>query len=590
MMKLFTSRGDLSQECHPERTPVNSSDLRLPKPAANLHKSAFVTTLGTILLALALVTVTNSGHAETKPTDDPILHAMQAELDREKAVLVLPGMQRPYFIEYRLDDIATYEAVANYGALTREEQGHQRLVRVMVRIGDYASDSSTARADGAVQMAPRDNDPVALQYALWTATDEAYKLALRTLAAKQAALKQFQSAPMQQDFAPAHPETFLGPVATLDLDRTEWKRRLVEASGLFLSDPEVRSFASDVQYSTTDLRAVAVNRYLVNTEGTSVRQGYSGYNAAVSVGGQAPDGMRLARDNGTVATTASELETWPQFHKRVLDDLKSLEALRKAPLVSADDYHGPVLFSGDAAADVFNKLFLPNVEAERPEMGTTARTQGAYNSSLHSAVLPENFSVKDDPLLTTFEGRHLLGAYPVDDEGVPASSVELVKSGKLESYLLGRTPIKDFPDSDGHGRAAPGQPAHASAGVLVVSAANPLPPTELHARLLALAKEQGHDVYEVETLGGPDLSPRLLFATHPDGSRTLVRGAAFTELDTRTLRSGILAGGSDSYVSSTLGAVPYTVIAPPLLFGDIGVKRATEEQQKLPYYPPPPSK
>jgi hypothetical protein len=36
-----------------------------------------------------------------------------------------------------------------------------------------------------------------------------------------------------------------------------------------------------------------------------------------------------------------------------------------------------------------------------------------------------------------------------------------------------------------------------------------------------------------------------------------------------------------------MGAVPVTTIAPSLLFDDIGVKRATEEQQKLPYYAPP---
>jgi TldD protein len=33
--------------------------------------------------------------------------------------------------------------------------------------------------------------------------------------------------------------------------------------------------------------------------------------------------------------------------------------------------------------------------------------------------------------------------------------------------------------------------------------------------------------------------------------------------------------------------VPVTTIAPSLLFDDISVKRATEEQQKLPYYAPP---
>ena len=44
---------------------------------------------------------------------------------------------------------------------------------------------------------------------------------------------------------------------------------------------------------------MAVNRYLVNTEGTVVRQGYTGYSANISVGGQAADGMQLSRDNGT---------------------------------------------------------------------------------------------------------------------------------------------------------------------------------------------------------------------------------------------------------------------------------------------------
>ena len=74
---------------------------------------------------------------------------------------------------------------------------------------------------------------------------------------------------------------------------------------------------------------------------------------------------------------------------------------------------------------------------------------------------------------------------------------------------------------------------------------------------------------------------------HPDGTRQLVRGAVFDELDTRSLRSDIVAAGVDEYVSNSLGTIPATTIAPSLLFDDIGVKRATLEQQKLPYYGPP---
>jgi hypothetical protein len=452
--------------------------------------------------------VTYSAVPQDLAKDDPVLRAMQTELDREQAQLVLPGMQRPYFIEYRLDDFATYQAAANFGALVREETGHQRIVRVTVRIGSYTTDSSSSRGEGSVALAPTDNNPQAIRTCLWNATDEAYKNALRAYSAKQAALKRFETPPTEKDFAPAKAVTSIGPLVALDMDRAEWKRRIVEASGLYASDPEVRADAANVQYSSASLRGLAVNRYLVNSEGTVVREGYSGYSANISVGGQAPDGMQLARDNGTTAATASEMETWPQFRQRVIDDLKSLQALRNAPVVSAEDYHGPVLFSGDAVADVMDRLFIPNVEADRPEMGTTARTQGIYTSSFHARVLPDFLNATDDPSMTTFAGRKLLGAYAVDDEGVPAQAVDVAVNGKLENYLIGRTPVRDFPASNGHGRAAVGQAARSRQGVMLFQPNAPLSAAAMNARLLAMAKEQGRDVYAVETLGG-DLAPRL---------------------------------------------------------------------------------
>lgn len=121
---------------------------------------------------------------------------------------------------------------------------------------------------------------------------------------------------------------------------------------------------------------------------------------------------------------------------------------------------------------------------------------------------------------------------------------------------------------------------------MIVKSNQPLTKDALNKRLLSMAKDQGHDVYAVETLGGPFV-PRLLYLVHQDGTRQLVRGAAFDELDTRSLRSDIVAAGGDPYVDQTLGPIPTTTIAPSLLFDDVGIKRATVEQEKLPYYPPP---
>jgi TldD protein len=529
--------------------------------------------------------------AQTKPMiTDPLLKAMQQELDRERDLLLLPNMQRPYFIEYRLDDYQTYEAVANFGALTEEQRQHQRIVRVTVRIGDYTSDSSSSRGDGSVELAPEDNDPAALRYALWTTTDEAYKLALRAYATKQAQLKRFEKPPTEKDFSAAKPTVEIEPMLKLEINAEEWKKRLIDASGAFMTDPALRAVAPQVQFSSARLNGIVVNRFIVNTEGTVVRHGYSGYSANYDVNGQADDGMRLERDNGSSAATADKLESAAAFHKRAIDDVKSFAELRAAPLADAEDFHGPVLFSGDAATDVLNRLFVPNVEADRPEMGTTARTMGAYQSSYKARVLPEILNVVDDPRETTVDGHSVVGAYQVDDEGVPAQAVQLVDHGKLMNYLIGRTPVRDFPSSNGHGRAAPGQGARAAAGVMIFKAVTPVPAAEMHQKLVAMAREQDRDVYEVETLGG-ELVPRVLYRVHPDGTRQLIRGAVFDELDNRSLRSDIVAAGNDPYVNNVLGPIPQTTVAPSLLFGDIGVKRAAEEQQKLPYYTPPePSK
>lgn len=539
-------------------------------------------------LLLSFVAITGCAvplSAQTAPAD-PILTAMQQELAREKELLVLPGMQRPYFIEYRLEDLVTYDATANYGALTREDQGRQRVVRVTVRIGDYQTDSSSARGDGSLALAPADNDADALKFALWTATDEAYKNALRAYAAKQAALKRFQNPPTADDFTPAKGVTAIEPLLTFDLDKTEWKRRIVEASGLYATDPQVKGFAADVQYSVSNVRGFVLNRYTVNTDGALLRHGYAGYTASIAVGGQAADGMQLGRENGPTSTTAAGLGDWAAFRQRTIDNLKSFDALRHAPVVDAEDYHGPVLFSGDAAASVFNRLFVPNVEADRPEMGTSARTQGAFQSSYHSRVLPEFLNVVDDSTRRTLGSQGLIGAYSVDDEGVPAQPVTIVNHGKLENYLIGRSPVKDFPSSNGHGRAAPGAAGRSRAGVLVVSSSAPVPAAQMQQKLLAMAKDQGRDVYAVDTLGG-ELAPRVLWRVSQDGKRTLVRGAAFDELDQRSLRSEIVAAGDDPWVEQQITPVPETTIVPSLLFGDIAVKRATDEQQKLPYYAPP---
>ncbi len=111
---------------------------------------------------------------------------------------------------------------------------------------------------------------------------------------------------------------------------------------------------------------------------------------------------------------------------------------------------------------------------------------------------------------------------------------------------------------------------------------------ELNEKLLGMARERGLDTVFMADKVGADLTPRMLYRVNvKDGSRQLVRGAVFDDLDQRSLRSNITAMGNDLYVSNFLSDTSTTILAPSLLFDDITVKRANARNEKLPYYPPP---
>jgi hypothetical protein len=299
--------------------------------------------------------------------------------------------------------------------------------------------------------------------------------------------------------------------------------------------------------------------------------------------------MKMDRSYASVGASLNDLDAQGAFEKHAVGLIASLADLRKAPLVE-EEYHGPVLLSSDAGADTMRALVASAVTATRPKMGTEARTNGPFASSYHARVLPESLDVVDDPTLKTFDGKGLVGAYDVDDEGVPAQAVNLVTEGKLVNYLLGREPLRDFPQSNGHGRAGIATAPRPAIGVLKVSAKDGLSEEALNSKLLGLAKDRDlKSVYYVQTLAGS--APRLLYRVTPDGSaagkRELVRGATLDDLDQRALRSNVEAAGKDLFVANFFGDIPETVLAPALLIDDVTIRRANEKNEKLPFYPPP---
>src|SRR5262249_12637484 len=221
----------------------------------NLRKRFFGMLLGAALtMAFAVKAIATStrdadsakslASAHAAAQGDPVLEALLAELERSKEQLKMDQVGAPYYIEYRVSDVQEFLAEAAFGAQRENQSVHVRLLRVVVRVGDYKQDSYYGEGMGQTQILPLDNDPIALRHQIWLATDEAYKDAGQALTQKQSILKQFNADDHPvDDFAKAPVVTLVQPLASLKVDETAWKKTLEAATNLYRAYPEIQSLS-----------------------------------------------------------------------------------------------------------------------------------------------------------------------------------------------------------------------------------------------------------------------------------------------------------------------------------------------------------
>ena len=533
-----------------------------------------------LLAALPLAVAAQQKPLPPEAISDPILRALQAELTRSKSQLKMDNVGAPFYIEYRVFDVEQFEASAAFGAMRDQNRTRLRLLRAVVRLGDYKLDSFFNAGQGVSDILPLDNDELAIRHQVWLATDQAYKRAGEAFSNKKAQLKQLNIEQPVDDFAKAEAAVSIGPTAKLDVDPPKWTKMLESATSAYKNDTAIQSLMASLNFTV-------LTQYFINTEGTVTRHGSTHYQILLSASEQSPDGMRLDRAPQFTANRVEELPTPEEFQKDAISLLADMKKLREAPIAD-EEYRGPVLFSADAATDMFFELIVPNILGRKPAPGRPARTVGAFASSWHGRVLPNFFSVVDDPTIETFAGHGLGGSYKVDDEGVPAAPVTVVDNGTLTNYLIGRMPIRDFPASNGHGRASGNGNTAPAPGNLFFRPSKTSTREELKRQLIDECHTRGFPYgYFVDTLG-PRLAPRMLYRVWVnDGHEELVRGAVFNELDIRALRSDLVAAGDDPLVSNRTGVPFMTIVSPSVLFDELEVKRADNSKEKLPDYPVP---
>jgi predicted Zn-dependent protease len=527
-------------------------------------------------------------------TTDPVLRAMEDELQRSIKELQFRDLEKPYFIQYTIMDEDEYSADATFGAITRSDRARARALVVQVRVGSYDFDNSEfvtgggfgggGGSNGVFSTTIIDDNYDAVRHALWLSTDAAYKQAVEQIARKRAFVQNKVQEEKIPDFSKETSLTAIGGKRTLTFDQARWEKSLRDWSAIFKSFP-------DIEQSGVTLNARLTHRYIVNSEGTRTMQ--PALIVSLRAGGavQASDGMLMTHSvpfNSTGFDQLPPSETIAATIKQLATDLT---AVRNAPLLDAD-YSGPVLLVGQASAEMFARVLAPNLSGQRQPLSD--RDQGVVRSELidrmNRPVLPRYVTVVDDPTETKSGDKELIGSYHVDDQGVPAKKVTLIQDGVLKDLLMSRRPSKERPQSNGHGRSGfPGRES-AQIGNLFIKATEGKSHDELKKALIEMCKNEnltyGIMIRAIDSDGrGPLGAPVLTYKVYvDDGREELVRGGSVNTLSVRSLRQ-IEAVGSDSFVVNRLtgaqnAATPSSVVAPSVLLEELDLKRPTAAQQK----------
>lgn len=580
------------------------------------------------ILAVALLGIGLAAQAQALVNDDVLLQAMREELGRAASQLRLENLDKPFYIEATVSDQETVSIAASFGALVRVDRERSRPLRVEVRVGSYELDSSEfvgSRSFYAQMMdVPRrlvvEDDALALRHALWLAFDAAYKQALEQLAAKKAALQNKVVTEEVPDFSREKPVTALAPRPPLGPEFAKWPDVVRRLSAIFREFPAI-------QDSSVQLAVRVGSRYYVTSEGTVLRQPNSLATLLVGATTQAPDGMQLKDFAPFFAASLDRLP--PEAVLAAAVRSVGGQLTRLAAAAALEKYAGPVLFTGQAAAELFAQLLAPQLSGHRPPLvGDERMAAGMPTSELaeriNRPVLPAFLSVTDDPTQANFAGQALMGTYAFDSQGVPAQAVTVIDAGVLRTLLMSRRPRKEIPQSNGHARATSYGGVAAQIGNLFVQARDGKDLHELKAQLLEECKAAGlpHGLIVAKlddsSLSGGDPSARgrrrpdavappivAYRVSVADGTEELVRGLSFGEISVRTLKE-ISAAGSESFMDNRMatasaagelmvvyggydgaGGVPAAVVAPAVLLPDLEFSRPAGPQQKPAILPHP---
>jgi len=538
--------------------------------------------------------------ADSAPQLSPVIDALKAELDRSMKTY---GAQDPaaYFISYTLTDTERVTVSGSNGALLNSDEGRNRWLEVAVRTGSYELDN-THKIDGRQPPGgspgtnvPIDNDPEVLRRALWLQTDIQYRSAAEALikikTGKEVKVQTEEGA--TPDFSREKPQVYAGPWVSIAFDRKPWEQKVRDYTRYFRE-------SSAVINSIVTFTAQAQNQIQVNSEGTQLQFGQIRYRLELFIQGKASDGMDIDRYYNFDWVNPSDAPDDKAVLAASAQLRKEMEGLVVSPL--NDPTVGPALLTGRAAAVFFHEVFGHRAEGHRQKDVTEGQT---FAKKVNQQIFPTFLTVVDDATQKKVANQDLLGYYQYDDEGVKAERVVLVDHGVLKNFEMSRSPLKDFPHSNGHGRRQMGATPVSRQGNLLVESNKMVTNAQLRAKLIELVKQQGKpygllidDIAGGFTFTGRgqpqafQVEPLVVYKVFADGRPDeLVRGVDIVGTPLAALTKIVATGDTlevfNGYCGAESGYVPVSAASPAILTSELEVQKKQSSTDRPPILPPP---
>lgn len=513
----------------------------------------------------------------------------------------------PYYMNFRVIDKHTSSVSASFGAEKSRVCFRQRRFIPQIRLGSMELDNFKDQPMGAATLggeAPlvllplSDEDgEMAIRQAIWNETSNRYQFAMdvfqNSLARQKVSVEDSDKAPCFSEVPVVNyfEKPLQEDMQTLKLQ--EWSEKMKRISSVFNDYPELMSGEASITY-------IVERRYFLNTEGSEIVQNLTYARIMVNGKVKADDGMLLPLYLSYFAYSPQNLPTVEQIIKDTRQMSSTLQALRKAPV--AEPYTGPALLAGEASGVFFHEIFGHRTEGLRMKSESDGQT---FKNMVGQDVLPSTLQVFDDPTLQSYAGVDLNGYYKYDDEGVKAERVNVVVNGKLNEFLMTRTPIDNHPHSNGHARASDGFDPVSRQANLLVETKDFKTNEELRKMLLEEVKKQGKEYgyFFKEVTGGLtyaakgsansfNVTPLEVYRVYLDGRPDeLVRGVDLIGTPLSMFANIVCAGGESQVFTGMCGAesgeVPVTAISPMILVSTVETQRKAKSQDILPILPRP---